>query len=87
MKLKVLKAVLYLNIMPSRAVMSAGLALEKDNVAGFNCSYVAVDNVRAIDEHFTYLCVVLVLVLVQTSVYKQIQIFQKICSLQIPLLK
>ena len=45
------KAVLYLNIMPSmRALMSAGLALEKDNVAGFNCSYVAVDNVRAFDE-------------------------------------
>ena len=45
------KAVLYLNIMPRmRALMSAGLALEKDNVAGFNCSYVAVDNVRAFDE-------------------------------------
>jgi len=45
------KAVLYLNIMPSmRALMSAGLALQKDNVAGFNCSYVAVDNVRAFDE-------------------------------------
>ena len=45
------QAVLYLNIMPSmRALMSAGLALEKDNVAGFNCSYVAVDNVRAFDE-------------------------------------
>ena len=45
------KAVLYLNIMPSmRALMSAGTALQKDNVAGFNCSYVAVDNVRAFDE-------------------------------------
>jgi len=45
------KAVLYLNIMPSmRALMSAGTALEKDNVAGFNCSYVAVDNVRSFDE-------------------------------------
>ena len=45
------KAVLLLNIMPSmRALMSAGLALQKDNVAGFNCSYVAVDNVRAFDE-------------------------------------
>ena len=30
--------------------MSAGKALEQDNVAGFNCSYVAVDNVRAFDE-------------------------------------
>ena len=45
------KAVLHLNIMPSmRALMSAGKALERDNVAGFNCSYVAVDNVRAFDE-------------------------------------
>ena len=45
------KAVLHLNIMPSmRALMSAGEALQKDNVAGFNCSYVAVDNIRAFDE-------------------------------------
>ena len=45
------KAVLNLDIMPSmRALMSAGKALERDNVAGFNCSYVAVDNVRAFDE-------------------------------------
>ena len=45
------QAVLNLDIMPSmRALMSAGKALERDNVAGFNCSYVAVDNVRAFDE-------------------------------------
>ena len=45
------QAVLNLEIMPSmRALMSAGKALERDNVAGFNCSYVAVDNVRAFDE-------------------------------------
>ena len=45
------KAVLNLDIMPSmRALMSAGKALERDNVAGFNCSYVAVDNIRAFDE-------------------------------------
>ena len=44
-------AVLNLDIMPSmRALMSAGKALERDNVAGFNCSYVAVDNIRAFDE-------------------------------------
>jgi len=43
--------VLNLNIMPSmRALMSAGKALERDNVAGFNCSYVAVDTPRAFDE-------------------------------------
>ena len=45
------EAVLKLEVMPSmRALMSAGKALERDNVAGFNCSYVAVDNVRAFDE-------------------------------------
>ena len=45
------QAVLNLEIMPSmRALMSAGKALERDNVAGFNCSYVAVDTVRAFDE-------------------------------------
>jgi len=43
--------VLSLDIMPSmRALMSAGKALEQDNVAGFNCSYVAVDTPRAFDE-------------------------------------
>ena len=45
------QAVLGLEIMPSmRALMSAGRALERDNVAGFNCSYVAVDNTRVFDE-------------------------------------
>jgi len=45
------QAVLNLDIMPSmRALMSAGAALERDNVAGFNCSYVAVDTPRAFDE-------------------------------------
>ena len=33
-----------------RALMTAGPALDKDNVAGFNCSYVAIDNVRTFDE-------------------------------------
>ena len=45
------QAVLNLDIMPSmRALMSSGKALERDNVAGFNCSYVAVDTVRSFDE-------------------------------------
>ena len=45
------QAVLNLDIMPSmRALMSAGKALERDNVAGFNCSYLAVDTPRAFDE-------------------------------------
>jgi len=45
------KAVLNLEIMPSmRALMTAGEALERDNTAGYNCSYVAVNRVRAFDE-------------------------------------
>lgn len=44
-------AVLNLEVMPSmRALMTAGPALERCNVAGYNCSYVAIDNVRAFDE-------------------------------------
>ena len=39
------------DVMPSmRAMMSAGTALELDNVAGFNCSYIAMDHVRCFDE-------------------------------------
>lgn len=38
-------------VMPSmRSLMTAGRALERDNVAGFNCAYAAVDNVRVFDE-------------------------------------
>lgn len=45
------EAILSLEVMPSmRALMTAGEALERDNVAGFNCSYRAVDDVRAFDE-------------------------------------
>ena len=44
-------AVLNLEIMPSmRALMTAGPALSRDNTAGYNCSYVAVNRVRAFDE-------------------------------------
>jgi ribonucleoside-diphosphate reductase alpha chain len=44
-------AILNLKAMPSmRALMTAGPALERDPMAGFNCSFVAIDNVRAFDE-------------------------------------
>lgn len=44
-------AILNLEVMPSmRCLMTAGEALDRDNVAGFNCSYVAVDNPRVFDE-------------------------------------
>ncbi len=37
--------------MPSmRAVMTAGPALERNNIAGYNCAYLAVDDFRAFDE-------------------------------------
>lgn len=37
--------------MPSmRALMTAGPALERDPIAGFNCSFVAIDDPRAFDE-------------------------------------
>lgn len=40
-----------LNLMPSmRALMTAGPALERENLAGYNCSFVAVDSPRAFDE-------------------------------------
>ena len=48
---EVYEAILNLKAMPSmRALMTAGPALERDPMAGFNCSFVAVDNVRAFDE-------------------------------------
>ncbi len=44
-------AIQSLRAMPSmRALMTAGPALAKDEIAGFNCSYIAVDDVRAFDE-------------------------------------
>lgn len=40
-----------LKTMPSmRALMTAGEALERSNVAGYNCSFVAIDDLRAFDE-------------------------------------
>ena len=39
------------NVMPSmRSVMTSGLALDRDHVAGYNCSFVPVDNQRSFDE-------------------------------------
>lgn len=45
------EAILNHEVMPSmRALMTAGPALERENLAQFNCSFVAVDDVRAFDE-------------------------------------
>jgi len=39
------------NVMPSmRSVMTAGPALDRDNVAGYNCSFLPVDSLRSFDE-------------------------------------
>lgn len=44
-------SILNLRTMPSmRALMTAGPALERDPMAGYNCSFVAVDDIRAFDE-------------------------------------
>tara|TARA_B100000424_G_scaffold225138_1_gene185227 strand:+ start:3038 stop:4954 length:1917 start_codon:yes stop_codon:yes gene_type:complete len=45
------EAVLDLKVMPSmRCLMTAGEALKRENIAGYNCSYVAVNRVHAFDE-------------------------------------
>lgn len=44
-------AIYNLSVMPSmRALMTSGEALKRDNVAGYNCSYVSADRVRSFDE-------------------------------------
>ena len=45
------KSVLNLDVMPSmRCLMTAGKALEKENVAGYNCAYIPIDSPRSFDE-------------------------------------
>ena len=45
------ESVLSLKVMPSmRCLMTAGEALKRENIAGYNCSYVAVDRPQAFDE-------------------------------------
>jgi hypothetical protein len=44
-------AVVNLEVMPSmRCLMTAGKALERNNIAGYNCSYLAVDDPKSFDE-------------------------------------
>ncbi len=45
------EATLNLEVMPSmRSIMTAGPALKRDNIAGYNCSYIAIDRITAFDE-------------------------------------
>jgi len=52
------QAILSLEVMPSmRAMMTAGKALERDNTAVYNCSYLPVDDPKSFDEAmFILLC-------------------------------
>ena len=51
-------SIVNLKTMPSmRALMTAGPALERDPMAGYNCAFIAVDDVRAFDEIlYTLMC-------------------------------
>ena len=51
-------AILGLDVMPSmRAVMTAGVALDRDNTSGYNCSYLPIDDPKSFDEAmFILLC-------------------------------
>lgn len=45
------EAIYNLKVMPSmRALMTAGPALDRDEIAGFNCSYLPIDHPRSFDE-------------------------------------
>lgn len=49
--IKLENAILNLEVMPSmRLLMTAGEACERDNIAAYNCSYLAVNNKRAFSE-------------------------------------
>ena len=52
------QAILGLEVMPSmRAMMTSGAALDRDNTAGYNCSYLPVDDPKSFDEAmFILLC-------------------------------
>jgi ribonucleoside-diphosphate reductase alpha chain len=52
------KAISDMSVMPSmRAMMTAGPALDRDNTAGYNCSYLPVDDPKSFDEAmFILLC-------------------------------
>lgn len=52
------QAILSLDVMPSmRAMMTSGAALNRDNTAGYNCSYLPVDDPKSFDEAmFILLC-------------------------------
>lgn len=51
LKAELLDAIINLDVMPSmRALMTAGPALQRENVAGYNCSYTPINHPRCFDE-------------------------------------
>ena len=51
LKAELLDAIISLEVMPSmRALMTAGPALKRENVAGYNCSYTPINHPRCFDE-------------------------------------
>jgi ribonucleoside-triphosphate reductase (thioredoxin) len=51
LEFKVKPAILNLEVMPSmRLMMTAGTACDRDNIAAYNCSYLAINNKRAFSE-------------------------------------
>jgi ribonucleoside-triphosphate reductase len=48
---RIYNAIHNMEVMPSmRALMTAGVALERDNIAGYNCSYIPITDARCFDE-------------------------------------
>lgn len=48
---EIYSSIVNLEVMPSmRAIMTAGKALDRDNTAGYNCSYLPIDDPKAFDE-------------------------------------
>ena len=51
LKTEIYNSIVNMEVMPSmRALMTAGKALLRDNTAGYNCSYLPVDDPKAFDE-------------------------------------
>ena len=51
LKERLVNSVKNFDVMPSmRAIMTAGKALERDNTAGYNCSYLPIDDPKSFDE-------------------------------------
>jgi len=51
LKAEIIDAIINLEVMPSmRALMTAGAALLRENVAGYNCSYTPINHPRCFDE-------------------------------------